>query len=94
MAQKSAAHQSLEPEHRSPLMQTNWEDVDAPGAYVELGTGDLYRIPKEALISGASPMVVKESFGASRLARISRNPFVTTLEARLTRAQHNIQANF
>ncbi len=94
MASKSAAHQSLEPEHRSPLMQTNWENVESPGAYVELGTGDLYRIPKEALKPGASPVVVKESFGASRLARVSTNPFVTTLEARLACAQHNIEANF
>ena len=94
MVQKATAKQSLEPEHLTPLTQINWENVDSPGAYVELGTGDLYRIPKEALISGASPMVVKESFGASRLARISKNPFVTTLEARLTCAQHNIEANF
>ena len=94
MAQSAKNQQSLEPESRSPLPQMNWDAVDTPGAYVELGSGDLYRIPKEALIAGASPIVVKESQGASRLARLSANPFVTTMEARLTCAQHNIEANF
>lgn len=63
-------------------------------AYVEEGSGDLYWIPKEALIKGGSPIVVKESRGASRLMQVSRDPFVTTLEARLRCAQHNIEPNF
>jgi hypothetical protein len=85
---------SLEPERRAPLSQVNWEDVHEAGAYVEVGSGDLYRIPKEALIAGASPIVMKESHGASRLMQLSRDPFVTTLEARLRCAQHNIHPNF
>jgi hypothetical protein len=39
--------------------------IHEPGAQVELGSGDPYRIPKEALIPGASPAIVKESRGAS-----------------------------
>ncbi|HEX9773697.1 MAG TPA: hypothetical protein VGA44_09540 [Steroidobacteraceae bacterium] len=85
---------SIESEHRLPLMELNWDDVHEPGAYVEVGSGDLYRIPKEALIAGASPVVVKESRGASRLVQVSKDPFVTTLAARLRCAQHNINANF
>ncbi len=91
---KEVKHASIEAVHRTPLPETNWEDVHEPGAYVEEGTGDLYRIPKEALITGASPVVVKESRGASRLMKVSSDPFVTTLEARLRCAQHNIQPNF
>lgn len=91
---KEAKQTSVEAEHRAPLPETNWEDVHEPGAYVEEGSGDLYRIPKEALVTGASPIVVKESRGASRLMQVSRDPFVTTLEARLRCAQHNIQPNF
>ena len=88
------ANKSIEPEQRSPFAQMNWESVDEPGAYVELGSGELYRIPQEALIRGASPVVIKESRGASRLAQISKDPFLTTLEARLRCAQHNIEPNF
>lgn len=91
MAEKNV---SVESERRSPLLECNWEDVREPGAYVEKGTGDLYRIPKEALVSGGSPIVMKESHGASRLVMISKDPFVTTLEARHRCAQHNIAPNF
>ena len=54
----------------------------------------MYRVPKEALIPGSSPIIHKESLGASRLVQVSTNPFVTTLEARLRCAQHNIEPNF
>jgi hypothetical protein len=85
---------SVESVHRTTLPELMWEDIREPGAYCERGSGDLYRIPKEALIQGASPVVVKESRGSSRLVQISKDPFVTSLEARLTCAQHNIQPNF
>lgn len=85
---------SIEPHHRFTLPEVSWESLNEPGAYVERGTGDLYRVPKEALIPGASPMIRKESSGASRLVQLSPNPFVTTLEARLLACEHNIQPNF
>jgi len=49
MAEKNA---SMAPESRTSLLEVSWEDVNEPGAYVEKGTGDLYRIPQEALIKG------------------------------------------
>ncbi len=85
---------SMEPQQRFSLPEVTWEELSEPGAYVERGTGDLYRIPKEALVPGSSPIIHKESVGASRLVQISKNPFVTTLEARLRCAQHNIEPNF
>jgi hypothetical protein len=71
---------SVEPQQRFALSEVTWDD--------------LYRVPKEALIPGGSPIIHKESNGASRLVQVSRNPFVTTLEARLRCAQHNIEPNF
>jgi hypothetical protein len=86
---------SVEPQQkRFTLVETSWEELNEPGAYVERGSGDLYRVPKEAIIPGGSPIIHKESSGASRLVQVSRNPLVTTLEARLRCAQHNIEANF
>jgi hypothetical protein len=86
--------QSVHATRRSALLETNWEAIDEPGAYVERGSGDLYRIPKEALIPGASPAIVKESRGASVLLKLSDDPFITTFKARLLCAQHNVEANF
>jgi hypothetical protein len=80
---EQARHVSTEPERRGFLPELSWDDITEPGAYVEMGSGDLYRVPKEALIPGASPVIKKESTGASRLVRVSKNPFITTLQARL-----------
>ncbi len=85
---------SVFPHQQRVLPEIAWEDLTEPGAYVERGTGDLYRIPKEALIPGASPIIVKQSMGGSRLVQLSKDPFMTTLQARLLCAEHNIQANF
>lgn len=91
---KEAGNTSIEPQLRTTLPLVAWEDLIEPGAYVEAGTGDLYRIPQEALVSGASPIIKKESRGASRLLQVSRNPFCTTLHARMAAAEHNVEPNF
>jgi hypothetical protein len=85
---------SIQPQSRTSLPEVTWETLSEPGAYVELGGGDLYRVPKEALIHGASPVIRKESLGASRLVQLSKNPFITTFEARMLACQNNIQPNF
>jgi hypothetical protein len=79
---------------RDPRPELSWEDVHEPGAYVEMGTGDLYRIPKEALIPSGSLVIRKESSAASRLAQLSKNPFIPTRQARLLACEHNIEPNF
>ncbi len=76
------------------LPELTWETIDEPGAYVEVGSGDLYRILKEALLPGCSPVIRKESAGASRLVQLSPNPFITTLAARMRACEHNIEPNF
>jgi hypothetical protein len=85
---------SVEPQTRSAFPEINWEELSEPGACVERGSGDLYRILQEALIPGSSPINHKESQGAPRLVLISRNPLVTALETRLRSAQHDIEPNF
>ena len=86
--------QSAQGTRRQVLSEVTWESVNDPGAYVERGSGDLYRFPKESLIPGASPSIVKESRGASVLLKLSDDPFITTFKARLLCAQNNVEANF
>ncbi len=85
---------SMEPERRTGLPEVSWPDLNEPGAYVERGSGDLYRVPKEALLHGGSPVIEKQSAGASRLVQISKDPFITTFKARMLCAEHNIKPNF
>lgn len=87
-------NQSIEGQHRQTLPEIDWEDVTEPGCYVDEASGDLYRVPKEALVTGGSPIVMRESSGASRLRQLSKDPFMPTLKARLLCAQHNIEPNF
>jgi hypothetical protein len=88
------ANVSIEPKQGSRLLQMTWKEIDEPGAYVEVGSGDLYRIPKEALLEGSSPLIRKESSGTSTFIQVSKNPYVTTFEARMVCAEHNVQPNF
>jgi hypothetical protein len=90
----TSVNQSIEAQHRRTLPEVDWADMSAAGCYVDEGSGDLFRVPKEALITGASPVIVRESYGASRLRYLSTDPFLPTLKARLICAQHNIKPNF
>ncbi len=94
MAVKKAGFQSIEPSESHRLRELSWGEINEPGAYVELGTGDLYRVPKEALLEGASPLIRKQSAGGSNLVLVSDDPFITTLEARMICAEHNVKPNF
>ncbi len=94
MALREVENQSIQAKHRSSLPEIGWEDVSEPGTYVDEASGDLFRIPKEALAAGGSPMVIRESSGASRLRMLSKDPYMPTLKARLLCAQNNIHPNF
>jgi hypothetical protein len=85
---------STKPQHRSVLPELAWDDINEPGAYVEVGAGDLYRIPQEALVRGSSPMIRKQSIGASRFLRLSNDIAITTFEARMLCAENNVKPNF
>jgi len=74
--------------------QCQWQDITQPGTYVDVGTGDLYRFPQEAVIQGSSPVIRRETLEAPVLVQLSRDPFIRTLEARMMAAEHNIKPNF
>lgn len=44
-----ASRVTTEAEHTSELVECTWPDIEQPGAYVDLETGYLYRIPTAAL---------------------------------------------
>lgn len=76
------------------LYTVSWDEIHEPGAYVEVATGSLYRVPQEGLLKGASPLIKMESTAGSQFVQLSKNPFVLSLEARMICAEHNIQPNF
>lgn len=70
-----------------------WEDIREPGAYVEIETGTLYRVPLEALRENAAPLG-QQNGGGSRFLQVSKDPFIFPLGARIVCAAHDIQPNF
>lgn len=87
--------------HR-PLERLNWNDISEPGAYVEVATGTLYRVPQR----GATPLVEQDGIGSkpvpadampprhSQFVKVSRDPFIFSLGARLICVDHDIRPHF
>jgi hypothetical protein len=94
MAHEGQSASSTKPQHRNVLPELAWDDINDPGAYVEVGAGDLYRIPQEALVRGSSPMIRKQSLGGSRFLKLSSDITITTFEARMICAENNVKPNF
>lgn len=91
---KNVKTESAQSARRNTHSQVTWEAINEPGAYVERGSGDLYRFAKESLALWDRPAIVKESLGSSLLVKLSEDPFISTFRARLLSAQFNIAPNF
>lgn len=92
--QSQTGDQSGQIERRGQLMSVTWDELDSEGAYVDQRTGDLFRVPQQAVIRGASPIIQKVSHGQDRLVRVSEDPYCPILRAREVAANNNISPNF
>jgi len=54
----------------------------------------LFRIPKEALAPGNSPLIHQENREVEKFVKVADDPYVTTLKARMVAAENNVQPNF
>jgi len=88
-----AESRTLAKQKQQALQQLAWEEINEPGAYVEVSTGTLYRIPREALREGAAPFG-RQDATRSQFLQVSRDPFIFPLGARMVCVAHNIQPNF
>jgi hypothetical protein len=74
--------------------EVSWDELETPGFYVSRVTGNGYRVPSEALVKGASPIIQQVSAKPSRLVKLSDNPFIPLIKARNLAANSNIEPNF
>jgi hypothetical protein len=92
-----------QPRMHRPLERINWNDISEPGAYVEVATGTLYRVPQR----GAAPLVEQDGSGGSQpvpaealpphhsqFVKVSRDPYIFSLGARLICVDHDIRPRF
>ncbi len=76
-----------------PLSAYASQDIVEPGAYVDPGSGRLYRVSAED-VSGEIHLPIPAENPAARYFRISRNPFVGSLQAREICRAYGIAVNF
>jgi len=68
--------------------------ISIPGAYVLNRTGDLLRIPDDALAPGRSPVLDVVSRNQWVVTKISTNPYLTLSKARSIAADMDLEVNF
>ncbi len=83
-----------EKKKQSMSLECLWDEISQPGAYISRDTGRLFRIPREALAPGASPLIHQETREAEKFVKVSDDPYVLTLKARMLAAENNVQPNF
>jgi hypothetical protein len=76
------------------LQRLAWEEIREPGAYVDVTTGNLYRVSHETLNQGVASGVREAGARGPRLVQVSRDPSIFPLGARLLCARHRIAHNF
>ena len=71
-----------------------WHQIQEPGAYLEVDTGHLYRIPGAALSPGSSPIIKREGTDLPRFVRISKDPFIPRPQALVICYDHGFRPRF
>ncbi len=95
MAVAMTKGQSSSSDHRSSrLQEMSWNDIQRPGAYLICGSGDLVRVPQDALAPGHSPLITVTSMGETRVAKLSDNPAEPISVLRAFAADNDYFVNF
>ncbi len=71
-----------------------WNEIERPGSYLIVGTGDLVRIPPEALAAGHSPLITLTSHEEKRLAKLTDSPATPISKLRTIAADNDFFVNF
>ncbi len=74
--------------------QVPYDSINSPGAYIQNTTGNLFRIPADAVQPGRSPAMSITSREPQTVTKISDDPFITVTKAAQVCADHDIAQNF
>jgi len=78
----------------SRLTETEWNNIQDPGCYLMLQSGDLVRISTESLAPGHSPLLTFTSKNGVRVAKLSDNPAEPISVLRAIAADNDYFVNF
>ena len=68
--------------------------ISQPGCFVLNKTGDLFRIPEDALVEGSSPTIDVVSHEPWLMTKISSDPYLPLRKARAVAADMDLSINF
>lgn len=69
-------------------------DVNEPGAYINERSGELFRVPEDALMSGRSPLIEIVSDHPTMLTKLSDNAWIPISKARQLAADSDMTIAF
>ncbi len=76
------------------FIQLRWPDISQPGSYVFNSTGQLCRVPPDAIKEGRSPTIEITGTREVVMTRISPNPFDPITSLRMKAADLDLPVNF
>ncbi len=75
-------------------MQLRWPDLSEPGSYIFNNTGQLCRVPPDAVKEGRSPTIEITGTHEVLVTRLSPNPFDSITSLRMKAADLDLPVNF
>lgn len=69
-------------------------ELTEPGSYISNTTGNLFRVPEDALVVGRSPLIEIVSKSGTMMTRISDDPWLPISKARQLAADADLSINF
>lgn len=77
------------------LPEFSWNGIHEAGIYINLATGDMFRIPGTALgPNGVGMLLTKHTMSADRLVQLTKNHSISLYEARVLCIKNNVKPNF
>jgi hypothetical protein len=76
------------------ILTCDFEQINAPGVYVEQRTGTLLRVPEDAVVPGRSPVLEVVTNEPWVVSKISDDPFLSLTKARMVAADLDLYVNF
>jgi|WetSurMetagenome_2_1015567.scaffolds.fasta_scaffold1060023_2 hypothetical protein len=71
-----------------------FDQINAPGSYVRVDTGNLFRVPEDSLAAGRSPCIEMVGKSAILMTRLSHDPWLPISKARQVAADLDLYVNF
>jgi len=71
-----------------------FSELHEPGCYISNSTGNLFRVPEDALAANRSPLIEIVSNSGTMMTRVSEDPWIPISKARQLAADADLAINF